>query len=363
MKSLFLVVLLILTLSGCSEDKGSLTEDGLYFPPDNGYDWESIPPGTLGWDETALENLFSFLETNNTRAFIILNDGKIVIEKYWGNTITGTKPFDASSQWYWASAGKTITATLIGIAQQEGEVNINNKTSDYLGTGWTGMPVEKEDLISVKNQLSMSTGLDYEVPDIDCTSPECLVYRADAGTQWYYHNAPYTLLGKVLENATGMDYNEYTDQKLESITGMNGQWRSSGFNNVYWSTARDMARFGLLILNKGKWGDTPVITDEDYYRQMTSTSQELNPSYAYLWWLNGKGSIILPSMSNSLNVPLSEAAPVDLFAGMGKNGQFVEIIPGQNIVVVRMGEAPGDGLVPIIFHNDMWEKINLVLNK
>ena len=52
----------------------------------------------------------------------------------------------------------------------------------------------------------------------------------------------------------------------------------------------------------------------------------------------------------------------DLFAGMGKNGQFLDIIPSKNLVVVRMGEAPDGSLVPITFHNEMWEKINLVIN-
>ena len=144
---------------------------------------------------------------------------------------------------------------------------------------------------------------------------------------------------------------------------MRGQLVSQGYNNVYWSTARDMARFGLLVLNKGKWNQTNVLSDENYYSQMVNTSQNLNPSYGYLWWLNGKESIIFPSLPNSFNTSLSENAPNDLFAGMGKNGQFVEIIPSKNFVVIRMGEAPDGSLVPISFHNEMWGKIKLVINE
>jgi CubicO group peptidase (beta-lactamase class C family) len=209
----------------------------------------------------------------------------------------------------------------------------------------------------------MTTGLEYNVSDLDCTLPSCLTYKSDAGQQWFYHNAPYTLLEKVVENTTGIDYNEYTDQKIESVIGMRGQWVSQGYNNVYWSTARDMARFGLLVLNKGKWNQTNVLSDENYYSQMVNTSQNLNPSYGYLWWLNGKESIIFPSLPNSFNTSLSENAPNDLFAGMGKNGQFVEIIPSKNFVVIRMGEAPDGSLVPISFHNEMWGKIKLVINE
>ena len=60
----------------------------------------------------------------------------------------------------------------------------------------------------------MTTGLDYTVPDLDCTEPACLHYKADAGTQWYYHNAPYLLLETVVENASGKTYNQFTDEKF-----------------------------------------------------------------------------------------------------------------------------------------------------
>ena len=95
---------------------------------------------------------------------------------------------------------------------------------------------------------------------------------------------------------------------------------------------------------------------------MVSSSQHLNPSYGYLWWLNGKNSIIFPGLPNSFNTSLSEDAPGDLFAGMGKNGQFVEVVPGKNLVIIRMGEASDGSLVPIAFHNEMWKMINLIID-
>ena len=208
----------------------------------------------------------------------------------------------------------------------------------------------------------MTTGLDYNVSNPDCTSPECLQYKADAGSQWYYHNAPYTLLEYVVSNAAGENYNEFTDLNIESKIGMNGSWIPLGDNNVYWSTPRDAARFGLLLLNKGKWSDNQIMSDMDYYDAMTTSSQSLNPSYGYCNWLNGKPSIIFPGLPTSFNVPLSINAPSDLFAAMGKNGQFIDVVPGRKIVVIRMGEAPDNSLVPITFHDDMWIKINAIIN-
>jgi len=366
-----ILILLALGLFACDKDKEEDKEESVvlptdtssfYFPPLNSDEWETTSPEELGWNSSELEGLLTYLEENNTRAFIVLKEGKMVIEAYFGNNILGTSPFDQNTLWYWASAGKTLTATLVGIAQQEGLLDIDHPTSDYLGEGWTSLSADKEEMITVKNQLSMTTGLDYNVTDLDCTLPSCLNYKTDAGQQWYYHNAPYTLLTEVVEQAAAMDYNEYTEQKLTSLIGMDGQWVVQDYNHVYWSTARAMSRFGLLILNKGKWDDTEVLADTAYYEQMVNTSQSFNLSYGYLWWLNGKASIMFPSLAYSLNMSLSENAPSDLFAGMGKNGQFVEIIPSQQLVVVRMGEAPDDSLVPIAFHNEMWEKINQVIN-
>lgn len=361
----FLQIILVVFLLACVNDDSVISppeQAVLYFPPLNSDTWEIKTPSELNWNTLNLTNLLSYLNQNNTRAFIVLKDGKIVVEEYFGNTILGTLPFDKNSQWYWASAGKTITATLVGIAQQEGHLNIENPVSDYLGNAWTSLTPEKEQLITVRNQLTMTTGLDYIGSNLDCTLPSCLTYKTDAGQQWFYHNAPYTLLEKVVENATALGYNEYTNQNIKSVIGMSGQWVSQGYNNVYWSSARDMARFGLLLLNKGKWDTTEVLSDIGFYNQMINSSQNLNPSYGYLWWLNGKESIIFPSLSNSFNTSLSSNAPDDLIAGIGKNGQFIEIVPSMNLVVIRMGEAPDESLVPISFHDEMWEKINLVIN-
>lgn len=219
------IIILAFFLFACDNEGGNIVnppeESTLYFPPLSSDEWESTSPNELDWNTSELNELLTYLENNNTRAFIVLKDGKVVIEEYFGNNILGTAPFDKYTKWYWASAGKTLTATLVGIAQQEGFLNIENPTSDYLGNGWTSLPPEKEQLIKVKNQLTMTTGLEYNVSDLACTLPSCLTYKSDAGQQWFYHNAPYTLLKEVVENATGTDYNEYTNQKVESVIGMN----------------------------------------------------------------------------------------------------------------------------------------------
>lgn len=350
----------ILFCFGCSntdETSPVPVTETTYFPPLDSQNWETVTPELLGWDTATLPELEQFLSSNGTRAFIILKNGKIAYENYWGNNITNTAPFDQDKVWYWASAGKTVTALLTGIAQEEGLLNINDKTSDYLGQGWTQAPLEKENLITVRHQLTMTTGLDYQVSNLDCTLPECLQYKADAGTQWYYHNATYTLLEEVISEASDLNYNEFTNQKLKSKTGMDGNWIQIENNQVFWSTARSAARFGLLISNQGIWNNQPVISDTNYVNAMVNTSQNLNLGYGYLWWLNGKSSIIYPTSILSFPFPLSANAPADTYVAMGKNGQFIGVVPSQKIVYIRMGEAPDDSLVPVQFHNQMWDKL------
>lgn len=362
MKQLNFLIAAVLLLISCKKPKEEPAPTPItpvvpvmYFPPVGSTTWETTDPASLKWNTTELNNLYTYLVSKNTKAFIILKDGKLVAERYFGT-------FTADSIWYWASAGKTMTAMLVGIAQQEGLLNINNKTSQYLGNGWTILPQAKEDLITVRNQLTMTTGLENNVPDDDCTLPSCLQYKTDAGTRWFYHNAPYTLLDKVVENASGQTYNAYFQNKIRNRIGMNGLWIKTGFNNVYYSNARSMARFGLLMLNKGKWDGTAILADTNYFNAQVNTSQSLNLSYGYLTWLNGKATHMLPATSLVFNGSFAPNAPADMYAALGKNDQKIYVVPSQRLVVIRMGESAGNVQLAVSsFDNELWGKLKAVI--
>lgn len=340
-------VLLYLPISSSSQP--------IYFPPNApSNQWDSISISSLGWCQNELDSLLNFLESKNTKAFIVLKNGKIVVEKYFGT-------FTIDSTWYWASAGKTLTSFAIGLAQQDGLLSISHPTSQYLGTGWTIAPPNKESLITIQNQLSMTSGLNDAVPDHYCTIDTCLAYLADAGSRWAYHNGPYTLLDSVLENATGQSLNSYFNQKIKTPTGMTGQFYPSGFNHIFVSKPRSMARFGLLMLNKGIWNSTPIMTDTNFFYDMTHPSQNLNKSYGYFWWLNGQSSYMLPSTQFIFNGPLSPNAPNDMIAALGKNGQFLNISSSQKLVWVRMGNEPSANEVPAILNDSIWYRLNQVM--
>lgn len=358
-------IVFFLLLSSCQKtatSKPKETASSLYFPPMGSSEWVTIAPESLGWNVANLQGMYDFLESQQTRAFLILKDGKIVVEKYFGQNIQGTAPFNQNSSWYWASAGKTLTSFMVGKAQQEGYLNINNKTSQYLGAGWTSEPLAKENGITVRHQLTMTTGLDDANGDADNTNPSALLYKADAGTRWAYHNSPYTLLQKVVSKACGQSFNTYFDAKLKNKIGMDGQWIANGYENVYWSTPRSMARFGLLMLAKAAWNGTDLLQDSTYYNASINTSQSLNLSYGYLWWLNGKASGMVPQSQVVFPTMLCPAAPTDMFAAMGKNGQLLNIVPSKGLVLVRMGDNTNNTLVPVAFQNELWAKLKTVIN-
>ncbi len=321
-----------------------------YFPPVSRADseWETISLAALAWDESQVASLMDYLEGTNTDAFIILKNGRIVMEAYFGD-------FQQDDNHAWNSAGKNLTAMLAGIAQQEDFLAITESTATYLDDGWTNMPANQERSITIENQLTMTTGLDYTVDDFFCTDPDCLDYLNDPSTVWYYHNAPYTLLDQVIANATNTEFNVYFSEKIKDPIGMQGTFIKVGYNNVYFSTARSMARFGILNLNNGSWNGTPILSDNSYFASMTSSSQDLNPAYGYLYWLNGKNSYRLPGTTQEFSGSLIPNAPADLYAAMGKNDQRLYMVPSLDLVVVRMGGASGEEVLgPSGFDNELW---------
>ncbi|GJM36155.1 MAG: hypothetical protein DHS20C18_51560 [Saprospiraceae bacterium] len=323
-----------------------------YYPPTNSDEWTTLDPSELNWCPEKVDSLIDYVGDNNSKSLLILKDGKMVVEHYYDS-------FTQDSLWYWASAGKSLMAALVGLAQQNGNLDIDDPTSDYLGLGWTSSPPEKEILVTIKHQLSMNTGLHdpNEAPGeiSNCLDPECLQYNTDPGDSWAYFNSTYHLVQDVMVEATGMGKNIFTPTLLGNQIGMGGFW----FNYIYFSKARDMARFGLFALSEGHWNGTPVLTDSDYFHDMVNTSQDLNLSYGYLWWLNGKESFMLPGgLPTVFTGSMLSNAPDDLYAALGANGQCIFVVPSLDLVVVRQGNAIDGGLIGnIFFYDEMWEQI------
>jgi CubicO group peptidase (beta-lactamase class C family) len=339
----FLLLALLLTISGAGKAQ-------LYFPPNGSSAWETTDPATYGWCQDSIDVLYDYLDQTNTKAFILLRDGRIVLERYFDS-------FTADSLWVWNSAGKTLTGFAVGIAQEEGFLSIGDTTSDYLGAGWTNMTPQQEEKITIRHQLTMTSGL-ADTGDIFCTDPACLNYLADPGDRWAYHNGPYTLLDDVIENATGLTLNQWTTQKIKNPTGMTGLFVPIGYNNIFISNARSMARFGLLLQAGGNWNGTAVLDDPAYFYDMTHPSQSLNPSYGYLTWLNGQSSFMIPQSQLVFSGSAMPNAPADMYAALGKDGQIINVAPTEGIVVVRMGGNDNNSLVSTQYNDTIWQHID-----
>jgi CubicO group peptidase (beta-lactamase class C family) len=352
---LLLAAVVFFFICGCKKSNTPPTDTGtsMYFPSNTDANWETKSLESLGWNQSAATALKSYLTQKNTKSFMILVNGRIVMEEYFNG-------HSLNASWQWNSAGKTLVASTTGIAQQEGLLNINNKVSQYLGTGWTSEPLDKENLISSKHLLTMTSGID---DGSELIIKQNLTYLADAGSRWSYHNV-FQKLMDVIASASKQDFETYFNTKLKSKIGMDGFWNNGLIFKIYHSSTRSMARFGILALNKGKWNNEQIL-NETYFNESTSSSQTINPSYGYLWWLNGKAKYMVPGAQTVFPGSLVPNAPADMFAAMGAEDQRIYVIPSKNMVVIRMGNA-SDPANPNFalsgFDNELWQKINAVIN-
>jgi len=328
-----------------------ISEEQMYFPSNTDGNWKTKSMSEVGWNVNSVQALKEYLAQKNTKSFIILVNGKIVMEEYFdGHTPTTT--------WEWNSAGKTLISVATGIAQQENLLNINNQVSQYLGKGWTNEPVEKENLITIKNLISMTTG----IKTTQLVAKRKLKYDADAGNKWSYNNV-FQKQMDVISAASNQDFENYFNTKLKDKLGMDGYWKNGIIFKIYHSNTRSMARFGLMALNKGKWNDEQIV-NEAFFNESITSSQNINPAYGYFWWLNGKTSYMVPGGQKVYNGKLVPNAPADMYAAMGAADNRIYVIPSKKMVIVRMGKSsdPRNRNFAVSgFDNDLWAKINAVI--
>lgn len=356
MPKIYMLLFLVFSITSCRKnDKPAPITPGttMYYPGTPGTVWETASAAELGWNTGAITDLKTYLAAKHTKAFIILVNGRIVMEAYFNG-------HSESAEWEWNSAGKTLLGTTVGIAQQEGRLNINNKVSDYLGNGWTSETADKENLITCKHLLTMTSGLNDQNELVIRSN---LTYLADAGARWSYSNV-FQKMFDVVAAASGRDFEAYFNEKLKNKIGMDGYWNTGIIYTIYHSTARSMARFGLLALNKGKWNNEQIL-NEAYFNESINASQSINPSYGYLTWLNGKAKYMVPGSQAAFSGSLIPNAPADMFAALGASDQKIYIVPSKKMVIVRMGDA-SDPANPTFassgFDNELWGKINMVIN-
>jgi CubicO group peptidase (beta-lactamase class C family) len=310
-------------------------DGGAVFPDD---EWATASPEEVDLDPVALEDLASYLDSTNSNCMAVIKDGYLVDERYWNDT-------DAETQQEIWSASKSVSATLVGIAQDQGFLDIDQKASDFI-TEWQG--TDSED-ITIRNLLSNDSGryYDFETDYLRMTlAPNrtefaiALDQQHPIGEHWEYNNSAIQTLEAVLSRSTGQSVNEFAAANLFGPIGSEQHYSTdvSGTEPTFMgvqSSCRDLARFGWLALNEGNWDGEQVVSAE-WMREATSPSQDLNPAYGYLWWLNEEGALrpVLGGVDEDLSWP---DTPDDAYAALGLGDQIALVLPSQNMVVVREG--------------------------
>jgi CubicO group peptidase (beta-lactamase class C family) len=326
----------------------------LYFPEDT---WETVKPGKVGWREDQLESAVDFAMSRNSSGVVVLYRGRILAERYQelpkkslryrgmlhGRDSAGRVIEDV------ASVQKSVVSFLVGVARERKLIAIDDPVHQYLGVGWSKAKPQQEAVITVRHLLTMTSGLNDK-----------LEFAAPAGTKWKYNTSAYARCLNVIAAASGKSSNELTSEWLTTPAGMqDSRWversRNSGVlaaRHGFATTARDLARFGLLILAEGRWSDEILLHDKKYLAASLAPSQKLNPSYGYLWWLNGQASTV--RAGRAVSGPLLKTAPTDLRAALGALGRKCYIVPSLDLVVTRLGDSPEALRLPK-FDEEFWK--------
>ena len=336
-----------------SEAMATTTTTGVPSPVP-GDEWQVVAPSEVGLDAAALDELAAEAEASGSSCLLVVRDGRIAGEWYFGGA-------DPRSPREVFSVTKSITSVLVGIAQAEGALAIDDPASRWIEE-WRGTPSEP---VTIEDILSNDSGRTWTEagnwPDL-LASPDQTAYaiglgqQDPPGTAWRYDNSAIQTLDAVLGSAVGRDVGEWADEVLFEPLGMHdtAMGRDPAGNTLTYawatSTCRDLARFGLLALHDGDWGGQRIVPEAWVEASTAAPSTPLTPSYGYLWWLN------LPEPSPTATTTATDAgrrstpplgqvvpgAPTDLFWAQGLGNQLVQVHPATDTVLVRLS---GDGPV------------------
>jgi len=366
----FMIIIFLFFSISCEEDN-SFVYNGHYEIPELTDDgWETASLASVGMNEIPLLNLLDELnETNdhNIHSLIIIKSGKLVFEEYFlGDKFnlaryTGETGFDRDDTHNLCSATKSFTSALIGIAIDKGYIqSVNQKVFDFFPEYSSILNTfpEKSNL-TIDHLLTMKSGIEwddetypYDDPRNDLgqmfNSRDPILYILQKplvespGTFFAYRNCNTNVLGEIVSKASGERLDVFSENYLFSKLGITQfEWQMINSNVVFSSgdlrlRPRDMAKFGYLFLNNGKWKGAQIIS-----QQWITTSIDKNvfldnywfdsDGYGYQWWLWD-------------NV---QGIEFNAFAASGWGGQWIIVSPDFDLVFVTTGGNYYSEKIPI----------------
>lgn len=295
-----------------------------------GQDWETAAPDSQGLSAEKLEKARAWLASHNSRSGLVVRHGRIVAEWYFQDA-------DRNSKFAAYSTSKSLSSMATGLAIADGKLTLDHT----VGQGLPDVQPAGKKAITVKQLLSMTSGV-HNDPGISQRN-DLFTYALNEapldhppGTKWDYNNTGLALLSPVFQKATGQPIDEFLKERVFTPIGIpDGDWtweRKEDYAIPYSGchiNARGMGRIGLLVLNHGQWSDRQVVPAA-WLKESVAASQELNPSYGYLWWNN--------TTNKWPNVPK------DAYAALGRWDNNILIVPSLDLVVIRQSDlAPEKG--------------------
>lgn len=293
-----------------------------YWPSDK---WRTSTPEQQGMDSGILLEMFKEIQKEKTpiHSVLIIKNGYLVTEAYFS-------PYNENMKHSIYSSTKSVISTLVGIAIDEGYIKgVDQKVLDF----FPEVQIKRyENLVkdmTVEHLLNMSAGHTEDSSNsIFLTSnfPQTffdLHFSSKAGEKFLYDSGATHLLSLIISRATGMSAEAYAKKHLfEPLKIKDYKWDKdpNGTHLGGWGLylkPKDMAKFGYLIMKKGKWNNKQLVPKEWIE---TATSKHIEAywgdkradDYGYLWWLN----------------------PVGGFRADGYGGQYIFIIPEKDLVAV-----------------------------
>lgn len=294
-------------------------------------------PEDLGWSSGGLAAARAFSERIGTTALMLVKGGVVVAA--WGEVASKSNIY---------SGRKSLLSALIGIAVAEGRIDLSDSLEDLgIDEDEPGLtPAEKQatvaDLIASRSGIYLPAL--YESPRVSAAKPERGSHAP--GTRWLYNNWDFNALGTVYERQTGsgifaafasriaapLGMQDFSAGDGEYVTGAPSRHPAYPFH----MTARDLARFALLYLRRGRWEQRQVVP-EDWVAASTARHSDVgtDKGYGYMWW-SGVGAGLLP------NVTIAEES----FYASGLGGQYAFVFPHLDLVLVHLVDKARGGRLP-----------------
>ncbi len=287
-------------------------------------------PEELGFDSEKLARARAFTDSINTAAVMIISGGMIVDE--WGAV---------EEKYHVHSIRKSLISAMYGKYIQNGVIDLD-KSLEAIGIDDDPPLTELQRTATIRDVMKNRTGIFREAllesDGMAALRPQDMTVRP--GTFWYYNNWDFNAAGTIFVEKTGLCIFDALKQDIADPIGMEHFEPGDGFyapgpqsihpGYPFTMTARDLGRFGLLMLREGRWEDRQVIPQEwvrESTRYHSDASLYYSSGYGYMWWV-ARDQNKFPHMAVA-------KVPEGTYSGRGYGGHVLTIIPEYDLVVVH----------------------------